>query len=115
MSTTESFTGRTSLMRTSPWLAVEDIDGLGDVQVTIEEVFKHRDAVMQDGRKMPVVYSLKFAGKEKQMVLNATNRKALAAAFTTDTKVWRGKTVTLYVKDGVRNPAGGTTKGIRIR
>lgn len=70
---------------------------------------------MQDGRKQPKLFAVKFSGKERQLVLNATNRKTLAGKFGTDTKAWKGQKVLLYVKDGVRNPAGGTTKGIRIK
>ena len=33
----KEYTGRSAAMRTSPWLAAEDLDGLGDVEVTIEE------------------------------------------------------------------------------
>jgi hypothetical protein len=107
MSEATTFEGRTSAMRTSPWLASEDLDGLGEVPVTIESVFQHKDAIMQDGRKQPKLFAVKFEGKDRQLVLNATNRKTLAAAF--------GSEILLYVKDGVRNPAGGTTKGIRIK
>ena len=115
MSESTPFTGRTSAMRVSPWLASEDIDGLGEVAVIIEAVFCHKDAVMQDGRKQPKLYAVKFQGKERQLVLNATNRKTLASKFGSDVKAWTGKEVIIYVKDGVRNPAGGTTKGIRIK
>lgn len=109
------FDGRTAAMRTSPWLASEDLDGLGEVEVTIETVRLHKDVEMQEGRKKPKLYSLKFVGKERELVLNATNRKTLVGHFGTDTKAWRGQKIKLYVKDGVRNPAGGTTKGIRVK
>jgi hypothetical protein len=115
MSEATTFEGRTSAMRTSPWLASEDLDGLGEVPVTIESVFQHKDAIMQDGRKQPKLFAVKFEGKDRQLVLNATNRKTLAAAFGSDCRAWKGKKILLYVKDGVRNPAGGTTKGIRIK
>lgn len=115
MSESATYEGRTAAMRTSQWLASEDLDGLGEVEVTIEAVYLHKDAVMQDGRKQPKLFAVKFSGKERQLVLNATNRKTLAGKFGTDTKAWKGQNVLLYVKDGVRNPAGGTTKGIRIK
>lgn len=102
-------------MRSSPWLASEDLDGLGEVEVSIESVFLHKDAVMQDGRKQPKLFAVKFVGKDRQLVLNATNRKTIAAKFGTDTKLWKGQKILLYVKDGVRSPSGGTTKGIRIK
>ena len=115
MSESTTFEGRTSAMRVSPWLASEDLDGLGDVEVTIENVFQHKDAIMQEGRKMPKLFAVKFVGKERQLVLNAVNRKTLATRFGTDCKAWRGQKITIYVKDGVRCPSGGTTKGIRIK
>jgi len=102
-------------MRTSPWLSCEDLDGIGEVKCEVEGVLAHRNATMQDGRKQPLLYAVKFKGKERQLVLNATNRKTLVALYGTDVKQWTGKTVTLFVQDGVRNPAGGKTKGIRIR
>ncbi len=111
----EQYEGRTAAMRTSPWLASEDLDGLGEVEVSIEAVYLHKDAVMQDGRKQPKLYSIKFVGKERQLVLNATNRKTIVGKYGTNVKDWAGKKVVLFVKDGVRCPSGGTTKGIRIK
>lgn len=115
MTETTEYTGRTAAMRTSPWLASEDLDGLGDVEVIIEAVYSHKDAVMQDGRKQPKLFAVKFVGKERQLVLNATNRKTIVAEFGSDVKAWKDKKVKLYVKDGVRSPSGGTTKGIRVK
>lgn len=116
MSDAIPFDGRSSAMRgPSPWLASENLDGLGDVEVTIESVIQHTNATMQDGRKTPKLFALKFTGKDMQLVLNATNRKSLVKLYGVDTKEWRGKKIKLYVQDGVRCPSGGTTKGIRIR
>ena len=115
MSETE-YTGNVSGMRTSPWLASEDLAGMGDVPVTIEQVKKHTGLTMQDGRPLKLAYSLKFAGKDKQMILNATNRKALSAAYGANVQAWKGKTVLLFVQDGVKNPAGGPPVcGLRIK
>lgn len=115
----EPFTGQTREMRLdSPWLASEDILDLGDVEVEIEAVYKHRDAVFDDGRTA-TVFAVKFKGKQKQLVLNATNRKTLLALFATSKVTeWLGKKITLYVDRNVRKPggrAGETTCGIRIR
>jgi len=112
--TSTPFEGRSGAMRTSPWLASEDLDGL-ETPYTIECVMVHRDVVMQDGRKQPRLFSLKFAGKPRQLVLNATNRKTLSARFGPDTKSWAGKEIVLYVQDGVKHPTGGKCKGIRIK
>jgi len=114
-----SFTGNSGEMRKdSPWLASEDIMDSGDVTVEIEAVFRHDDAAFDDGRK-ETVWAIKFKGPEKQLVLNATNRKTLVAKFgTTKTPEWVGQSITLYVERGIRKPGGKrgeTCCGIRIR
>ncbi len=117
---TEKFTGRSAEMRKdTPWLSSEDLMDVGkDVEVEISGVFKHKNAVFDDGRK-DTVYALAFKGKTKQLVLNATNRKRLVAMFgTTKVDQWIGKKISLYVEDGVRKPGGArgeTTCGIRVR
>jgi hypothetical protein len=110
------FTGKVSQMKqASKFLASEDFIGLGEVELTITGVYEHADEVMQDGKKKSF-YSIGFNDKPKRMVLNATNRKTLAACFGADTKNWIGKKVNLFVKDGIRNPAGGETVcGLRLK
>ena len=112
--------GRSAEMRKpTPWLSSEDLMDIGhDVEVEIEGVFKHVDAASDDGRK-ETVFALKFAGKEKQFVLNVTNRKRLIDLFgTTKVPEWKGKKIKLYVEHGIRKPGGKrgeTTTGIRVR
>jgi len=110
------FTGKVSQMKVaSKFLASEDFIGLGDVKVTISGIYENDNEVMQDGKKKDF-FSIGFNDKPKRMVLNATNRKTLAAAFGSDTRKWIGKEVHIFVKDGVRNPAGGETVcGLRIK
>jgi hypothetical protein len=115
----EPFTGRSGEMREgTPWLASEDILDCGDVAVEIEAVFHHKGAVFDEGRQEDV-FALKFKGKQKQLVLNATNRKRLVKLFgTSKTTEWVGKTIILYVDHNVRKPGGSRgekTCGIRIR
>lgn len=99
----------------SKFLASEDFIGLGEVELTITGIYEHADEVMQDGKKKSF-FSIGFNDKPKRMVLNATNRKTLAACFGADTKNWIGKKVNLFVKDGIRNPAGGETVcGLRLK
>jgi len=112
----KQFTGKVSQMKqASKFLASEDFLGLGDIDVTITGIYEHADEVMQDGKKKSF-YSIGFNDKPKRMVLNATNRKTLAACFGADTKNWIGKNIQIYVKDGIRNPAGGDAVcGLRIK
>ena len=115
----EPFAGKSAEMKKdSTWLASEDILDAGDVTVKIEGVFRHKDAVFDDGRH-ETVFAVKFAGKVKQLVLNNTNRKRLVKLFgTTKVADWIGKEVTLYVDRNVR-PLGGkkgeVVNGIRVR
>jgi hypothetical protein len=111
------YTGKVSGMKTSPWLASEDLLGIGAQKVTVEDVVKNEDVAMDAGRIEKLLFSLKFKGIPKQMILNATNRRTMSAAFGADTNVWRGKVVELYVQDGIRKPGkgGGTTTGLRIK
>ena len=113
----EEFNGTVSQMRTSPWLASEDLEGMGEVVLTIEAVYKNADVVMQEGRTVDLLYSVKFVGKDKQMVLNATNRKALSGAYGARISQWHGKQCAVFVADGIRKPGkrGETCKGLRIR
>ena len=110
------YTGKVSGMKASnKWLASEDFIGLGDVQLVIAGVYQDSAEVMQDGKKKDF-FSLAFEKTKKRMVINATNRRALAAAFGADTAAWVGRGVKIYVQDGIRNPAGGATvSGLRLR
>ena len=110
------FTGKVSQMKSSSkFVASEDFSGLGEVEVAISGVFENADEVMQDGKKKSF-HSVGFEKTAKRMVLNATNRKCLAAAFGAEVANWTGKKVHIYVKDGVRNPAGGESVcGLRLK
>jgi hypothetical protein len=117
---TEPFAGRSAEMRKeTPWLSSEDLMDVGhDVEVEIEAVYRHIGAQFDDGRT-ETVHALKFVGKAKQLILNATNRKRLVALCgSTKVATWVGKKVALYVEVGVRKPGGAkgeTTCGIRVR
>lgn len=109
------YTGNvTGMKQASKFLASEDLIGAGEVQLEISGVYEHSGETMQDGRKKDL-FSIAFAKTPKRMVLNATNRRTLAMAFGKDVKDWVGKKVGVYVKDGIRNPAGGeAVTGLRI-
>lgn len=115
----ESFEGKVGQMKTKTiWLASEDFLQIGEVTLTIEAIKKHTDVPMDAGRMEKELFAVHFVGSPKGMILNATNRKTLSAAFGADTKKWIGQKVKLYVIDGVRKPggkSGETTTGLRIK
>lgn len=102
------------LKKDSQWLASEDI-GTREIVVTIEHAEIYNDVAFDAGRKEAKVSALKFAGKEKRMILNATNRKTLVRLYGMDTAQWQGKPVTLFVDMRVRQVGGGYGPGIRIK
>ena len=108
------YTGASGAMRTSPWLASEDIASHGDVKVEIEGVFQYDSVEFEAGRKKANVFTLKFKGKIKELCLNSTNRRTLYRLYGANTTDWHGKSVTLYVDPSVR-VAGKKVGGIRFR
>lgn len=109
------FNGHVSeLKKPSPWLASEDIVGRGDIKVVIEAVYKHENVEFEQGRKEKKVFTIKYKGKEKQHIINATNRSVLRSRFGPDVQKWKGQEVTLYVDENVKM-MGKTVCGIRIR
>ena len=111
----QEFTGRSSEMKkNTPWLSSEDLIGRGDVPVEIEAVYRHSNVEFDAGRKEPVVYSVKFAKADKQLVLNSTNRKTLVQKFGVNVMDWTGKAVVLYVDTSVKM-MGKTVSGVRIK
>jgi hypothetical protein len=97
------------------FLASEDFIGLGEIALEISGVFEATGEVMQDGKKKDF-HTIAFTKTPKHLVLNATNRRCLAAAFGADTKGWVGQKVLIYAQDGIRNPAGGEKVwGLRLK
>jgi hypothetical protein len=92
------FTGRSAEMRAdTPWLAAEDLLGVGEAKVTISGVFRHTNVEFEAGRKKPEAFAVAFAGKAKQLVLNATNRKTLVKMYGPNVVAWKDKPCVLYV------------------
>ena len=84
-----------------------------DVTVTIAKVVGG-DLVGIGGKKSkkPVVT---FVGKEKKMVFNVTNCKALAGMYGNHVEKWEGKKISLYTSTA-RDPNGGPdVPCIRVR
>jgi hypothetical protein len=96
------YTGKVSGMKTSPWLASEDLFGLCPIKVKIAGVFRNDNVTMDGGRIEKRLFSVSFEGIGKQMILNAGNRKILSSLFGADTKKWVGGEVELTVLEGVK-------------
>ena len=81
----------------SDWLKAADIKGK-NVSVVIESVGEiHFDA--KEGQSAQDKATLKFAGKDKGVVLNATNTDTLIKAYGSNSDGWIGKEVGLNTKE----------------
>jgi len=115
------YKGPHGIARDSTWLTQEDIPHDRDTEVVVENVLVRRNVKFQGGRVKPVFMSLKFIGKVRELGLNATNRKTMAALFgdeetgRNNTVNWFGKRVALFVEQGVRRPDGTIGPAVRIR
>ena len=111
----EVYRGPPGIARESVWLTSEDLPHDRDVVLTIETVRVRRNIEMQGGRPKKVALSLAFAGKERELMLNATNRKVLTALHGASTGDWFNKRCILYVEQDVRRPDGTRGPAVRIR
>ncbi len=112
----EPYKGPSGIARESTWLTNEDIPHDRDTVVEIEQVTIRRNLKMQGGREKAVGLSLKFKGKGRELLLNATNRTVLARICgTNDTAAWYGQRIALYVEQDVRRPDGTKGPAVRIR
>ena len=110
-----AFTGKVSQMKPDArWLASEDFIGLGEVEFEIAQIFTNVGETMQDGKKKDF-FSISFVKTNKQLVLNATNRKTLSNAFGAKVDKWVGQKVRLFAQEGVKAIGGGVTTGLRIK
>lgn len=110
----ETFEGFSSEMKDSPWLSSEDLMHVEEAEVEIIACHRYKNVEFDAGRSEPVIYTLQFVGKKKELVLNSTNRKTLVSKFGTNVKDWAGKKVKLYVDRNVKM-MGKTVCGVRIR
>lgn len=88
------------------YLSAADL-GQAEPTVTIDRVQMEQ---MQDGSSAPVLY---FQGKNKGLVLNKTNGRAIGDLYGGETTVWTGRQVTLFVI--WTEYAGQPKQGIRVR
>ncbi len=111
----ENYKGPCGIARESTWLTSEDLPADRDVVVTIEAVVMRKKLVMQGGREKAVGLSLKFVGRSRELLTNATNRRTLSALYGNNTGEWYGKAIALYVEQDVRRPDGTRGPAVRIR
>jgi hypothetical protein len=113
------FTGSSTEIRDSEYLAsgdfqIPETDDYREEIVTIINVFERRNLVFEGGRKKPRGWTLKFAEKERELLINATNREMLKKLFGFDSLKWRGKKLLLWVDKTVKLK-GQPKPGIRIK
>ncbi len=110
------YKGPSGIARESTWLTNEDIPHDKDTPVQIEAVVRRDNLTMDQGRTKPIALSLRFTGRKRELLLNATNRKTLAALFNSNnTAAWFGQWVALFVEQDVRKPDGTRGPAVRIR
>jgi hypothetical protein len=90
----------------SRFLGVADLNGASHI-VQIERFSSEQ---MQDGKVKPVIH---FVGKQKALLVNATNWGALGAAFGKDLNSWVGRSIELFAMP-CQGP-NGMTQGVRVR
>ena len=81
--------------------------------VTVEIAVVKQETITGEGGRTDDRPVIQFKGKEKRFIANATNCKAIARAYGTDTDGWIGKTVTLFVTK-VKN-RGEEMDAIRVK
>ena len=116
--TIEPYSGTATNMRESDFLASEDfaVEGGGYSQevVTIVKVFERRNITFKDGRTKKKGYTLKLREKERELLINATNRDTLKALFGNDSTKWLGKQILLWIDPHVKLKKE-IVPGIRIK
>lgn len=111
----EVYRGPPGIARDSVWLTNEDIPHDKDTVAVIESIMLRKKLTFQGGRDKANGLSAKFVGKQRELLLNATNRKILAALYGATAGDWFGKQVALYVEQDVRRPDGTRGPAVRIR
>ena len=109
----KEYAGPSGIARRSEWLTAEDLVEGRDVKVRIEKVIHYPTVTFEKGRTEKDMLALQFVGKDRKLILNATNRKTLNRAFGVLTGPWKGQEITLYV--GETQMKGEDVKCVRIR
>lgn len=107
------YRGPCGALRDSNWLTAETLPVDRDTIVTIEAVVRRTLVKFKDQEKKGYG-SLRFAGRDKELGLNATHIRVLKALFGGDTTAWFGKRIALYIDPNV-NAFGQIVSAVRIR
>lgn len=88
--------GHIDLLFPSKYLKAGDLRGR-EVTATIEDIIPRHELKTKEGKEeKPLVM---FLGKDKGLVLNKTNAKAIAGMYGFDATQWIGKPITLFAKE----------------
>jgi hypothetical protein len=93
----KEYAGPSGIAHDSAWLTAEELTKGKDQKVVVEKVLFYDEIEFEMGRKEKNKLALKFRGKDKELVLNATNRKVMVRMHGNVTTNWKGKEVALFV------------------
>lgn len=113
----ELYKGPAGLLKASNWLNAETIPTDRDTIVQIEAVIRRKTVEFNRGGKSEKKNnygSIRFAGKDRELGVNATHLRVLCALFGSDTGKWFGQWIALYVDPDV-NAFGHIVSAVRIR
>ena len=113
LETGEAYKGPCGILKDSAWLSAETIPADRDTVLQIEAVARRKSVKFKNETKQGYG-SLRFVGKERELGLNSTNLRILAALFGSDTSKWYGQWVSLYVDPAV-SAFGQIVSAVRIR
>ena|SRR5688572_17965757 len=97
----ESYRGPSGLLKDTDWLTAETIPTDKDTQVQVEDVQRFKNLKLGGGQRQDVKKSagaLKFKGKDRMLILNATNLKVMSALFGSNTAGWVNQWIALHVE-----------------
>jgi hypothetical protein len=97
------------------YLGSQDLVPGQDLNVKIVRAEEEKHTVHKGEKKnFLVIY---FEGVEKGMIFGKTNCRIVGPMFNSNYPVdWVGKSITLYIETGIKNPNGGEpVEGLRIR
>jgi hypothetical protein len=110
--------GPSGIARDSVWLTQEDLPHDKDTILAVVQVNRRDNVKFQTGKPKAVMLSLVFRtdkGKvlDRELGLNATNRKVMSKLYGSKCAGWIGKRVALFVQT-VNSPQG-EVPAVRIR